>query len=188
MTLSALGIFSAAGAGGGPVGDYELIESQILGTTASSITFSSLATYASTYKHLQIRLTARDNLADNINVLFARLNGDTGTNYTSHLLRGNGSNVASFRSAATTYIEAGMTASNTTTANGFSSVVIDILDAFSSTKNTTTRSLSGLASNANDVRITSGLFINTASITSITLGPVGASFVSGSRFSLYGIR
>jgi hypothetical protein len=50
-----LGILSAAGAGGGVAGDYELISSEILGTTAASVTFSSLGDYSSTYKHLQIR-------------------------------------------------------------------------------------------------------------------------------------
>jgi hypothetical protein len=48
-----LGILSAAGAGGGVAGDYELISSEILGTTAASVTFSSLGDYAppiSTYK------------------------------------------------------------------------------------------------------------------------------------------
>jgi hypothetical protein len=56
-----LGILSAAGAGGGGplASDYELISTQILTSPQSSITFSSLGTYSSTYKHLQVRAVAR---------------------------------------------------------------------------------------------------------------------------------
>jgi hypothetical protein len=84
MSLFPLGILSAAGAGG--VGaTYELIESQILGSNQSSITFSSLATYASTYKHLQIRAAGKGsgNSFEETNVNL-RFNGDTGSNYSAH--------------------------------------------------------------------------------------------------------
>ena len=70
--------------------------------------------------------------------------------------------------------------------------IVDIHDYASSTKNTTVRSLVGWDSN-NDVdggyiRLTSGLFNNTASVTSISLVDLGGNFTTTSTFALYGIK
>ena len=127
--LIPFGILSAAGAGGGAVGDYELIETTILGSAASSVTFSSLDTYASTYKHLQIRAVVRASAAgDRVNGSW-RMNGDTGSNYAAHHLLGTGSTVVS--SALTTQNRANRAMGDATvpgssaTANSFGAIVID---------------------------------------------------------------
>jgi hypothetical protein len=184
-----LGILSAAGAGG-VVPAYELISTTILGTTESSVVFSSLGDYSSIYKHLQVRIAARDNQGATGNVLYGRLNADTGNNYTGHGIAGDGSSVASFRTAETNFFHAGIATSNSATTNTFRVTVLDILDAYSTTKNTTTRSLTGGAEGTGqNIRLYSGLWLNTASITTLTFIPGGgASFVAGSRFSLYGIK
>ena len=185
MTLSALGIFSAAGAGG-VQGDYELIQTTILGSSQASITFSNLGDYASTYKHLQIRSvgrTDRAGAADDPAVL--RLNGDTGANYNFHLLLGNGSSVYSGTDAYA-FVYAGSTA----TANSFGTIIFDLLDAYSTTKNKTVRKAGGIAtSGANFISLSSMLWRNTAAVTSFTIVSItGSNLVAGSRFSLYGIR
>jgi hypothetical protein len=184
MGLIPLGILSSAGGG---FGTYELIETQILGSNAASITFSGLATYASTYKHLQIRATARSSRAAfTSDVLLTRFNADTGSNYASHHLLGNGSSVSSsaFTSQTSTinYVIA-----NDTVANNFGAVVMDILDPYSTTKNTTTRTIIGITSGA-FITLNSGLWMNTASVTSITLLAQNGNLMIGSRFSIYGIR
>jgi hypothetical protein len=193
MTLSALGIFSAAGAGG-VQGDYELIETVILASTSTSITFSSLATYASTYKHLQIRSTAKSSLSNldltsgNIRM---RFNGDTGNNYAIHKLFGNGSTASSIASTSRSSTVGGLMYSNAT-ANAFGAGVCDILDAYSTTKNKTTRLLASsfLGSSANTfIQLVSGVHLSTSAISSIELAPEdGGNIAIGSRFSLYGIR
>jgi hypothetical protein len=68
--------------------------------------------------------------------------------------------------------------------------VIDILDAFETTKNKTIRSFGGqVGSGANLILLHSGFWNNTAAISSITLGVNGApQFATGCRFSLYGIK
>jgi hypothetical protein len=83
-----------------------------------------------------------------------------------------------------------LAASNSSTSNAFSTSVIDILDAYSSTKNKTVRILGGFADGANSrMRLGSGAWLNTASITSISITDgESQSFVAGSRFSLYGIK
>jgi hypothetical protein len=186
--LIPFGVLSAAGAGG-VAGAYELIETTILGTNTSSVTFSSLATYASTYKHLQIRATGKtDRTASNTDFLLLRFNGDTGSNYARHLLAGDGSVVVSGAGTSTTSISVERFAGNATT-NFFGAAVIDILDAYSTTKNKTVRSLGGLAGDVNQITLNSGVYLNTSSTTSLTLAVGGGTnILTGSRFSLYGIK
>ena len=74
-------------------------------------------------------------------------------------------------------------------ADVFGSGVIDILDAYSTTKNKTIRSLNGLSGGEVAIRLSSGTWRNTNAVTSITLfDGDGANLVTGSRFSIYGIR
>jgi hypothetical protein len=187
MTLSALGIFSAAGAGGVvSLSDYELIETQILGSNTSTVTFSSLGTYSSTYKHLQVRLVARGARSASDDGVSMRLNADTGANYSMHFLFGNGSSVQSFAQTSQTGIYIGNIMAGSSTANRFTPKVIDILDAYSASKNKTTRTL-GEGEN-NIIALSSGAWYNTASVTSISVIDTNGDFVSGSRFSLYGIK
>jgi hypothetical protein len=184
--LIPFGILSSAA--GVEVGEtYELISTEILTASQASVTFSSLATYASTYKHLQIRMTTRDNRGGAENSLRVQFNADTASNYSSHLLNGNGSSVSS-GSELDTNMLAGRSTSTSSAANNFGAGVIDILDSFSTTKNKTLRSLSG-STNDNRITLFSGSYRSTSALSQITLFPaVSGSFVTGCRFSLYGIR
>ncbi len=184
MTLSALGIFSAAGAGGVVAGDYELISTTLVPSAVSDVTFSSLATYASTYKHLQIRATARMTTGSVFGI-YSQLNGDTAANYTHHLLFGNGSTVTSAASTLNTFALTGLSAASTSTADVFSSAVIDLLDPYAA-KNKTFRTLSGVVTTG--IHLHSGVWVNTASLTSWKLYPQSGNWAIGSRFSLYGIK
>jgi len=181
MTLSALGIFSAAGAGGGFSSDYELITTSLISSSTSSVTFSSLGTYSSTYKHLQIRYAVFNSTA----YWFAlRLNGDTtNANYRTHRLFANGSTVTSGSEAGDADGMPIFAVYGSSTLPG--SGVIDILDAYSTTKNKTLRAFSR---NNTDVVLSSGLYVNTAALTSIELRTQGYELQSGSRISLYGIK
>jgi hypothetical protein len=188
VTLSALGIFSAAGAGG-VVADtsFELIETSIVsGSSTSSVVFSGLGSYSSTYKHLQIRGVAKP--ATNANT-YLRINGDTGNNYAWHELYtyDPATSVASGYATSQNHIKA-IYADGTGTANSFGAGVIDILDTYSTTKNKTVRILTGTTDDV-FVALRSGLWNNTASITSLTLVTSdGSNLVAGSRFSIYGVK
>jgi hypothetical protein len=191
MTLSALGIFSAAGAGAG-VGDYELIQTQVLGSNQALIAFSNLNNFSSTYRHLQLRIVVRSAVSEAASQVGLYLNGDTSSsNYAFHQLFGNGSSAGSegygtgVLGQITPIVR---TFGATGTANAFGAGVVDILDPYSTTKNKTVRSLQG-AAGVNAVGLTSGLWIDTAAVTSITLlKQGGGDLATGSRFSLYGIR
>jgi hypothetical protein len=188
MTLSALGIFSAAGAGGGaPTTAYELISTTILGSAQASVTFD-VSTFASTYKHLQIRSTTRTvNTGTGVTALAIRLNSDSGTNYSYHRVWGNGSSVPSDGAAN---ISQGFAGTNFYTGEvGFSGNVCDILDAFSTTKNKTGKFLGGNSNTSKFISLFSWNWRNTNAITSILLlDSEGNNLATGCRFSLYGIR
>ena len=185
--LIPFGVLSAAGAE--VAGDYELISTEILTSSQSSITFSSLGDYSATYKHLQLRATvANVGINTNATGLFIRINGDTGTNYTRHSLEGNGTSVASSASIDTTNVVIQNMVPRTIDTSRFGATVIDFLDTYSATKNKTIRALHGaLASTETVIGLSSGVFRNTASMTSISLTS-NEDFAAGSRFSLYGIK
>ena len=185
MALFPLGILSAAGAGGADLDSYELIETQILGSNQASITFSNLGDYASTYKHLQIRSVAKSGTSNS--AIFLYFNADEASNYNWHSLVGTGSAVESGAAApfAGIFI-AGLPPSSVT---GFNGSVCDILDPYSTTKNTTLRSFAGnVEGEFRGVVLYGGAWRNTAAITSIKLGSGGGILAANSRFSLYGIR
>jgi hypothetical protein len=186
MTLSALGIFSAAGAGGADLGSYELIETAVVsGTSTTSVIFNNLGNYASTYKHLQVRYAARQSSFQA--GMFSRFNGDATSSYKSHYLLGTGSSVISSALGPDTRGQVGLLYTSDASANQFGPGVIDLLDPYSTTKNKTVR---GMSASQAGLIIMSVLWINTSSLTSWELSPdsSGGYFVAGSRFSLYGIK
>jgi hypothetical protein len=115
-----------------------------------------------------------------------RFNADT-TSYYSHALVGTGSSViaeaidASVQGYPFIYYSGGL-------ANIFGAAVIDILDAFSTTKNKTVRSLAGVAVAGASVRLHSFAYFDTQAIGSIEFFPTGSQWAIGSRFSLYGVK
>ena len=187
MSFILLGILnSQVEAAGG--GSFELIQSTILTGTQSSVTFTNLDTYASTYKHLQLRMTVRKGGTFTASNMDIRLNSDTNTNYNSHVLRGNTTDVVSvYTSGAFAQLE-NVIADGGAGANIFSSIILDILDFSNTSKNTTIRSMSGVVfgSSLSRIALTSNLWRNTAAVTSLELS--ATDMVAGSRFSLYGIR
>ena len=186
-----LGILSAAGAGGVVAGDYELIETVILGSSQSSVTFSSLGTYSSTYKHLQIRFTGRTATSQYAQEFTLRFNGVSSNSYSWHFLRGDGSSVASTGGSTQNAMFVGQFSSALAETNNYGSGVVDILDAYSTTKNKTVRGLSGITSSGlTRMTFYSGLFQSTDATSSLTIYSQNFSdnINAGSRFSLYGIK
>jgi len=185
--LIPLGILAASG---GVVGDYELIESAILTSNESSVTFSNLGTYSSTYKHLQIRWTGRMSTGTGVGGLFYRTNGET-TNYAWHVLEGDGATVASASATSQTAGRLGNLTRNNSSSVIYSAGVSDFLDVYSTTKNKTIRIFAGSRiATAGYVDLNSSLFFgNQNAISSIEVfASGGLDLATGSRFSLYGIK
>lgn len=169
-----------------PSSEY-LIETIVLGSNTASVTFSDLAQYAGVYRHLQVVASFRSSASTGTTSGGMRFNGDSGNNYVLHTLEGNGSSVLSGASTGQNQMllmVGGVPGANNTAGN-FGVGIFDIIDPYQA-KNKTVRVLQGL-SGSGPIRLNSGLWINTASLTSITLLPQSGDWVQHSRFSLYGV-
>ena len=187
MSLIPFGFWAASGAGGG-AGAFDLLETTTLTSSASSVTFTGLGAY-SDYKHLQIRMVSRATDAASADSLYINLNNDSGNNYSYHRLLGTGTGVASSAATSLPFAFLGIHPANSLAAGVFGAHVVDILDAFSSSKNSTIRSLGGVAdSGFNAIGLYSGLWMNSNAVTQIGLTTSGTAFTIGSRFSLYGVK
>jgi hypothetical protein len=177
--------------GNGQTSDLELIATQFVTSPVSSLVFNNLQNY-SQYKHLQLKSTLRTTSATTESDAYAiRFNGDAGANYSWHFLGYTGSLGSATSAAATSQTYAwGMPipGANFTT-SAFGVYITDILDAFSTVKNKTVRTLCGYEGNAPRVYLNSAGWFSTSSITSITITTnTGANFATGTRVSLYGVK
>ena len=164
---------------------YTLINSNVLTSSAASVTFSSIP---ATYTDLVVRVSARGDSAGEENLQFY-FNSDTSSNYGGTYLQGSGSAASSNRYTSQTLLQNANTLTGTTyTSNTFSSYEIYIpnylvsqnkpLVSFGTAENNATLSY---------INVNASLWRNTAAITQIVIDQSGANFVSGSSFYLYGI-
>jgi hypothetical protein len=178
---------------------YELISTQLVSSTTASVTFD-VSALATTYKHLQVRQTMRNATGVGYNILesYLRFNGAT-TSYSRHDLTGDGSSISSGGSTTYTSLATGLITGNDSSSSIYGTAIIDILDAFSTTKNKTMRGLSGtlspagLLGPASMLTLRSGAWYSTSAITSVTLlpgygGNPNGNIAAGSRISLYGLK
>ncbi len=165
---------------------YESISTVTVGTAQSTIEFTSIP---STYKHLQLRCLLRSTAASASANTFIRYNSDTGNNYGSHILRGDGSTVTSSAFISTySYMYGPEISAATATANIFGVGVIDILDYANTSKNKVQRVLGGNDRNGSGAEVfVSGLWLNTSAINSISFTTSG-NFAQYSQIDLYGIK
>ena len=155
---------------------YEPIASSTLGSTASTVTFSSIP---STYTDLILIVSATVSSGlCNVTMTF----GDTSSLYSRTNLIGNGSTAVSNRQSgeALTYI---CTVANTAQSAG----IAQIMNYSNTTTNKSYFLRDTYAAGAVIQRV--GLWRNTAAISTIVLGnDGGTTFAVGSTFTLYGIK
>lgn len=171
-------------------GAYDLLETQVLSSSASSVTFTGLDSYTD-YKHLQLRMTTRTDRAAVIDTIRAGFNSFSGNYYTDHMLRGYGAAVLSSGAANQSFVIAHEnTAGNSTTTGIFGSAIMDILDFSNTNKYKTIRSFSGAyIPSWTNVYLRSALIISTDALTSVTFtSGNGANLLTGCRFSIYGVK
>lgn len=189
-----LGFFAAGGASAATA-SFELIQTINLTGNTTSVTFSSIP---QTYKHLQFRIVARGatTLSEiGTRRIAVRFSSDPTNSYDSHELFGNGNQVFSQSASSQTYIWGGYSVGDGVASGIYSNTVLDILDYSLTTKNKTTRALSGNHAGTNgqnnNIAIQSGQRRSLGAVSIIEFFVEGApthGFRSGSRFSLYGIR
>ena len=187
-----------ASSGGGVASSYESIQTYVLGSTASSVTFSSIP---QTYTHLQIRIS------------FLCSNGDgwqwmqsgnssvdtTATNYSSHHIYGNGAGTnAAYQTGSVNPNANGYRWGYANTASSTSPypAIIDILDYTNTNKYKTFRSLNGQDANGSGfVFLSSGLWMSTSAINVIKISNSSGNqqtsyqnYNQYSSFALYGVK
>ena len=175
--------------GAAGVAAYDLLETEILTGSQASVTFSSGGVWAD-YQHLQIRATVRtDRSPINYGICNLIFNSDTTSSYANHEFYGTDGSVQTDANTSDANIRVALRGAGLgSAANSFGAGVVDILDINSTNKNTTIRTLTGSTDEA-IIGLGSGAYFKTDAITSLTLSPeVGSNIVTGSRFSLYGLK
>jgi hypothetical protein len=164
---------------------YTLISSNVLSSSAASVTFSSIP---ATYTDLVIRCSGRsDSSFSAVLDLYLSFNGSTAT-YSRTQIRGYGSTADSSNGSGSSYWTLSGVSGTPATSNTFGSVEIYI-PSYTVSQNKPIQVNSVIENNSSTVnRILgiAGLVNITAAVSSVKLETDG-NFVSGSSFYLYGI-
>lgn len=172
---------------------YSIATTTVGASPASFVTFSNIP---STYTHLQLRVMSWTNDTANSGLGNVRMSGffngdETQTNYYSHILIGDGGGAAvgAFNEQSAKFMSDSVR--NSMPAPGV--FIADILDYKDTNKFKTVKTLSGYNNNTStsgnsSVRLYSGLWRNTAAITSIKIVPESGSLKQYSTFALYGVQ
>ena len=182
MLNSIVAVLDSGGAGGGG-SSFESIAT-VNGTGSSgTITFSSIP---STYVALQLRMNIITSVGGES--LYIQLNG-SGSNHTYHNLSGNGSaatanGAASPQNGYIGFFNDGMSQTYPNT------VITDIIDYASTTKNKTVKSIFGNDRNAagGSIGLTSNLWVSTTAVSSLNIKLTANNFTTGTTIALYGIK
>jgi hypothetical protein len=155
-----------------PTPTYTPLATVTLGGTASSVTFSSIP---ATYRDLICVVNAGCNGSN----ITARLNGDSGSNYSYVYMFGNGSTATSAAGTLTQMQGAGM-------ANSLTQMSIFSLFDYSATDKHKTAFFRDSVPSLS-VSVWANRWANTAAVTSIVFGTTNNPYIAGSTFSLYGV-
>lgn len=156
---------------------YDKIATNTLGTTANTVTFSSIP---ATYTDLVLVINAQCQTSSGQG-LYLQYNSDTATNYSSTVMYGNGTSAISSRTSS--QAKAGI--GNIDTSN-YGTTIVNIQNYSNATTYKTGISRSNAP--ANYVLSYVSLWRSTAAINALTILLDTAPFNSGSTFTLYGIK
>lgn len=166
---------------------YNLIASNVLSSSAASVTFSAIP---STYTDLVLRISTRVSRAvnDSHNCLMT-FNNSTSADYSFRFVAGTGTTASSVGISNDIGVFV-LSNGNSTTANTFSSNEIYIPNYASSTNKPSSvfDVVENNSATINAIMGKAGLRSNTAAITSIKLDADGHNYLAGSSFYLYGIK
>ena len=155
-----------------PQPTYTALATVTLGSSASSVTFSSIP---ATYRDLILVVNGQS--ASNPDLLLS-FNGDTSNIYTNVTMAGNGSSAYSFAITRTGIF---------TMAAGTSRLMMtaQIMDYSATDKHKTVISRGNLP--AAELGASAGRWPSTSAITSVAVRAGASTFDTGSTFSLYGV-
>ena len=158
---------------------YEPIATQTLGSSASSVTFSSIP---QTFTDIVLVMNTKGTITGSYPRF--QFNSDTGTNYSRTALSGSGSAAQSGRDSNLTAIVPEYNSSNQSSGFNFNSIC-HIMNYSNTSTYKTVLSRSNNANDGVDALVT--LWRSTSAINSIYIFLDSGSYAAGSTFTLYGI-
>lgn len=164
---------------------YEPIATTTLGSTQTSVTFSSISgTYTDVI--LVCSITPSDTQAP---ALLCEVNSDTGSNYSGTFLYGNGSAAGSNRLTSQTRFTLARQYSLGDSTSGQPNFITHFQNYSNATtyKTVMTRANTPSGTTYRGVEASVGLWRSTSAITTIKVFVSAGGFASGSTFTLYGI-
>lgn len=156
---------------------YTVLDSQVLATSAASVTFSSIP---GGYKDLVLIVETKGLALIDIRL---RLNGDTGANYSYVFAYGSGSSAASGSFSGDTKMSLDFISYATATNAHLSETQIMDYSATNKHKSVLSRGNSGAGTDMAAQR-----WASTAAVTSVNVFPSSSSFAAGSTFRLLGVN
>jgi len=164
---------------------YNLISSNVLSSSAASVTFSAIP---STYTDLVVRASVRTDDTPEMISFLLKFNGAVASNASVTRLEGSGSTATSNRSSASTAASLRDTNAAASTANSFTSFELYVPNYTVAAAKPSSVIVSA-EQNATAATTTAHavLFNSTSAITSISFNRGSDNWVSGSSFYLYGI-
>ena len=164
---------------------YEPIATQTLGSAAAGVTFSSIP---QTYTDLVI--IGNCGISNAGVTLSLRFNGDTGSNYFEHTMFGNGTTVGGSKALSITSAYCNDTVAFDSSLDGNITININNYSNTTSYKSVLGRVNRGVNNgNYPGTSIWSNSWSSNSAITNILIFPTdGSNIVSGSTFTLYGIK
>lgn len=164
------------------------INESILGSSAASVTFSSIP---GTYRHLKLVVSTRGDTAATSTYVTARYNGDSGANYDNQEDVGSNFSAGAAQGINDNVAIFGQCAANTASVGACGVFEVDIPDYRGTTfwKQATSSGMlsTGTGSGTMSAKQWTSRWRNTSAITSIVITPAAGNFVTGSTFSLYGL-
>ena len=158
---------------------YEPIATTTLGSNQASVSFSSIS---SGFTDLVCIISAQCNRSGANDFMKAKINTDTGSNYSVTSLYGTGSAAGSGRTSNATYLEFGVVPYT----GQFGVYTISLQNYANTTTNKTVLSRYNHA--GHQVGALVNLWRSTSAINALEFSLInGSSFITGSTFTLYGI-
>ena len=150
---------------------------------AASIEFTNIS---QTGKDLLLLVSGGSTSTASFRVLRLEINSNTGTNYSSRDLQGDGTTAASSSQTSATYIDAGYVTTTGSYANSFGNSAIYFTNyASSASKSISSDSVSEANTTTQGQRIVAGLWNQTSAITSIRIFLNAGNWAQHSTASLY---
>ena len=155
---------------------YTAIASQTLGSSASSVTFSSIP---GTFRDLILVVNLQ---ISGSQAAYLRFNGNS-SDYNYVTARGNGSTAASYSAASQSSLDL---IQNDSDAGNNSNFIVQIFDYAQTDKHKSVLSRHSHATERG-ARMTAGGWGNTAAINTVLFTSLGGTYLAGSTFSLFGV-